>query len=204
MQLDQFLAFVLVDLLLIFTPGADWAYAIAVGARRGPVAAAVGGLVAGYTAHAVLVVVGVGALLAESDTALKALTVAGALYLVWLGIGVLRQPPTPTDAGGQTSEAWPAARRGAAISGLNPKGLLLYFAVLPQFIDRSQSWPVIVQLAVLAAVHIIGCAVVYAAVGTGARALLSARPVAARRAVRVSGVVMLLVAGALLVEAVTA
>ena len=202
MQTSQFLAFVLLDLLLIFTPGADWAYAIAVGVRRGPVAAAVGGLVTGYVAHAVLVVVGVGALLAGSATALKVLTAVGALYLVWLGTGVLRQPPMPADAGDQKSQAWPVARRGAAISGLNPKGLLLYFAVLPQFVDRSQPWPVIAQLGVLAAFHIIGCAVVYAAVGTGARALLSARPLAARRAVRVSGVAMLLVAAVLVVEAV--
>jgi threonine/homoserine/homoserine lactone efflux protein len=203
MPIGPLLAFALVDLLLILTPGADWAYAIAIGVRRGPVAAAVGGLVAGYAAVAVLVVAGAGPILAGSATALKILTLVGALYLAWLGTRVLRRQPTPTDAGRQTSETWRAARRGAAISGLNPKGLLLYFAVLPQFVDRSRSWPVTDQLAALAAIHVTGCAMVYTAVGTGARALLSARPVAARRAARVSGIAMLLVAAALLLEAAT-
>jgi threonine/homoserine/homoserine lactone efflux protein len=201
MNAAQLLAFGTVDLLLVLTPGADWAYAIAVGVRRGPVAPAVGGLLAGYLLLATVVIVGVGALLASDAGALRVLTLAGAFYLIWLGSNVLRSPPTPQDAGAHARSAWPAAGRGAAVSGLNPKGLLLFFAVLPQFVAHSAPWPPTAQLATFAAVHIAGCAIVYSTVAVTARTVLSTRPSAARRTIRMSGVAMVIVGLALLAEA---
>lgn len=82
-------AFLAVDLLLVFTPGADWAYAITAGLRNRSIVPAVAGLVAGYAGYTVLAVAGLVVIVASSATLLTALTVLGAAYLMWLGRGVL-------------------------------------------------------------------------------------------------------------------
>ncbi|MGW3668190.1 LysE family translocator [Streptomyces sp. NPDC005141] len=194
-------AFLAVDLLLVFTPGADWAYAISAGLRERSVVPAVAGLIAGYAGYTLLAVAGLVVIVAGSATVLTALTVAGAAYLVWLGLGVLRQPATLT-ASAQTvdSSRWQIALKGAGISGLNPKALLLYFALFPQFIDSAASWPVAAQTGLLGTLHMTACALVYLAVGVLARTVLRTRPSAARTVARVSGAMMIAIGGFLLVE----
>lgn len=89
-------AFVLVDLLLVLTPGADWAYVITAGLRGRALPPAVAGLVAGYLTHTLLVVAGLAVLVATTPALLTTLTVLGAGYLLWLGIDTVRHPPTIT------------------------------------------------------------------------------------------------------------
>ncbi|WTK18949.1 LysE family translocator [Streptomyces anulatus] len=133
--------------------------------------------------------------------ALTALTVAGAGYLLWLGWGVLRQPTAPTAEGGSTDASLVRVLlKGAGISGLNPKALLLYFSLFPQFIDPAAGWPVAAQSGLLSTVHLTACAVVYLAVGVLARTVLSSRPSAARTVTRVSGAMMIAIGAFLLVE----
>ncbi|MFE2021440.1 LysE family translocator [Streptomyces sp. NPDC059499] len=194
-------AFLAVDLLLVFTPGADWAYAISAGLRERSVVPAVTGLVAGHGAHALVAVAGLSVIVAGSPAALTALTVAGAGYLLWLGWGVLRQPAVPTVA----AESADASRvqvmlKGAGISGLNPKALLLYFALFPQFMDSADGWPVAVQTGLLSMLHLTACAGVYLAVGVMARTVLRTRPSAARIVTRISGAMMIAIGAFLLVE----
>ncbi|MFJ8199961.1 LysE family translocator [Streptomyces sp. NPDC096152] len=202
MHYGPLLSFLAVDLLLVCVPGADWAYAIGAGLRNRSVAVAVGGLVAGYALHTVLAVAGLAVLVAGSPRLLTVLTVAGAGYLVWLGWGVLRSPGTPGAAGERLGATGPRVfLRGATISGLNPKGLLLYLSVLPQFlVTRDAPVPVPVQTAVLGLLHMACCAAVYLTVGTLARALLRARPSTARAVTRTSGAAMLGIGAFLLVE----
>jgi len=83
-----------VSMLFVLTPGADWAYAISSGLRHRSVVPAVSGLLAGHLVATVVVAAGVAALLAGSPTVLAAMTVAGAGYLIWLGIGLMRHPAT--------------------------------------------------------------------------------------------------------------
>ncbi|MCX4418554.1 LysE family translocator [Streptomyces mirabilis] len=191
-------AFLAVDLLLVFTPGADWAYAITAGLRDRSVVPAVAGLIAGYTA---LAVAGLVVIVAKSATVLTALTVAGAAYLMWLGWGVLSRPSVL----GASTKAMPSSRRqimlkGAGISGLNPKALILYFSLFPQFIDPGAGWPVAAQTGLLGALHMTACAVVYLVVGVLARTVLKTRPSAARAVTRASGAMMIVIGGFLLVE----
>lgn len=83
-----------------------------------------------------VVAAGVGALVAESPVVLGVLTVAGAVYLICLGVGALRHPAEPTWADdGAAASSVSQALKGAGISGLNPKGLLLLVSLLPQWID---------------------------------------------------------------------
>ncbi|MER5578442.1 LysE family translocator [Streptomyces massasporeus] len=197
-------AFLAVDLLLIFTPGADWAYAITAGLRDRSVVPAVAGLVAGYAGYTLLAVAGLVVIVASSGTLLTALTMAGAGYLVWLGWGVLRRPATLTaseaEAGTEGSSRLRVMLRGIGISGLNPKALLLYFSLFPQFIDPAGAWPVAGQTGLLGSLHMTACAVVYLTVGVLARTVLRTRPSAARAVTRISGAMMIVIGGFLLAE----
>ena len=194
-------AFLAVDLLLVFTPGADWAYAIAAGLRDRSVVPAVAGLIAGYAGYTLLAVAGLVVIVASSTTVLTALTVAGAAYLMWLGWGVLRQPAALTAAAEpMASSRWQIALKGAGISGLNPKALLLYFSLFPQFIDSAAAWPIAAQTGLFGTLHMTACALVYLAVGVLARTVLRTRPSAARAVTRTSGAMMILIGGFLLME----
>ncbi|MGW7412942.1 LysE family translocator [Streptomyces sp. NPDC054863] len=194
-------AFLAVDLLLVFTPGADWAYAISAGLRGRSVAPAVTGLVAGHAAYALVAVAGLAVIVASSPAVLTALTVAGAGYLLWLGWGVLRQSAVPAAAGESADTSrMQVMLKGFGISGLNPKALLLYFSLFPQFIDTGYGWPVAAQTGLLSTMHLTACAVVYLAVGVLARTVLTTRPSAARAVTRVSGVMMIAIGVFLLVE----
>ncbi len=193
MPFGSFAAFAAVDILLVLTPGADWAFAIAAGLKGRRIVASVAGLAGGYVVQAALVIAGVGALLARSAGALSVLTLLGAAYLVWLGSGVARHPaPLRTDEGGGGSSVR-AGLRGAAVSGLNPKGLLLFFAVLPQFVTTHAAWSTATQLAALGAFHVVACGCVYLLVALCARRLLRSRPRAGQIIGRASGITMILV-----------
>ena len=90
--------FWVVSFLLIMTPGADWAYAISAGINGRRVVPAVMGLMSGHLLATLIVVAGVGVVIAQHPLALTGLTVAGAMYLLWLGIGLLHHPAAPEKA----------------------------------------------------------------------------------------------------------
>lgn len=193
-------AFWAMSILFVITPGADWAYAITAGMRERTIPA-VAGMLSGHVVATVVVAAGVGALVAGVPIALTVLTVAGSLYLVWLGISTLRRPGT-VHAGelqpSGSSASW--CLKGFGVSGLNPKVFLLFLAILPQFTDRAADVPLPVQIVVLGIVHVVTCAVVYLLVGFGAGTLLRSRPSIARIVSRVSGVAMIAIGTFLFVE----
>lgn len=202
MSVSSVLAFWAVAAVLIAVPGPDWAFAISAGLRRLVVPAA-GGIVLGYVAMTIVVAAGVGIVIASAPTALTLLTVAGGLYLVWLGLRTLQHAAAPSHspavrAGGRLG----ALLQGMAVSGLNPKGLLVFVAVLPQFADPAAPWPLPVQLATLGMAFTATCAVVYLCVGAFAQRVLRARPAASLVVARISGASMIVVGVALLAERV--
>ncbi|SHF68469.1 LysE family translocator [Streptoalloteichus hindustanus] len=200
MPVSSVLAFWGVAALLIAVPGPDWAFAVSAG-LRGHVVPAAGGIVLGYTAVTAVVAAGVGVLIASTPVALTALTLAGGLYLVWLGFAVLRSPAEPLGASPAPAGRRPATlARGMAVSGLNPKGLLIFVALLPQFTDPGASWPLPVQMAVLGMAFTVTCGVVCLGVAGFAHRLLRARPAASRVVSRVSGAAMVVVGVVLLAE----
>lgn len=200
MPVTSVLAFWGVATLLILVPGPDWAFAISAGLRRRVVAAAAG-IVLGYAVMTVVVAGGVGVLVARSPGALTVLTVAGGLYLVWLGARTTLRPAAPHAAAAEAADgARAVVLRGMAVSGLNPKALLMFVALLPQFATPERPWPVPVQLAALGATFTLTCGVTYLAVGTVARALSLARPAAAHLVSRISGAAMVVLGVAVLVE----
>ena len=200
MPLATIAAFWVTSLLFVITPGADWAYAISAGVR-GRVAAAVSGLLIGHLVATVVVAAGIGPALARVPHALAIMTLAGAGYLIWLGVGILRQPPAPrVSEQPDPGSRWSWFVRGAGVSGLNPKVFLLFLALLPQFTSTANGWPLGLQLGTLGLLHTATCAVVYLAVGFGSRVVLAARPRAARIVSRVSGAAMIVIGIVLLCE----
>lgn len=199
--------------LMVLVPGPDWAYIIGAGTRDRSIVPALAGILVGYLVAVTAVSVGVGAAVVALPWVLVALTFAAAGYLSYLGIQVLRQPPALATAdsgaagpgGAVGASARPLRRlvQGAGVSGLNPKGLLVLVVLLPQFTDAAGAWPIPVQLAVLGLIFVGSCALVYAVVGVGAKAVLRARPSAMGVISRVSGAAMVVLAVALVVEQVS-
>lgn len=187
--------------LLVLVPGADWAYAIAAGLRDRSVLPAVAGLLTGYMVLTAVVAAGVAAVVARWPLLLTVVTVLGALYLLWLGISTVARPSAPVAAADEVSQPWlHRAAKGAGISGLNPKALLLFVALLPQFITRGAAWPFAIQISVLGLVHTANCGVVYTGVGAAARRVLRARPAITAAVTRCSGAAMIVIGTLLLTE----
>ncbi|PVS74053.1 lysine transporter LysE [Salmonella enterica subsp. enterica serovar Rubislaw] len=201
MSLSMFAAFWAVSVLFVITPGADWSYAISAGIRGRRVVPAIAGMLSGHLVATLIVATGVGSVIAGTPGVLTFLTVAGAAYLFWLGLGMLRHPTAP--AAGQNDDAgsplkW--ALKGFCISGLNPKVFLLFLALLPQFTDVHAAWPLPLQMIALGLVHVISCGVVYLLVGYGSGTVLGTRSRAAQNVSRISGSLMIIIAALLLAE----
>jgi threonine/homoserine/homoserine lactone efflux protein len=150
-----YLAFVAAVVVLCIVPGPDMAYllgrTVAQGRRAGLVAAV--GINAGGYAHVTAAVLGLSAILATSSVAFTVVKIAGAGYLMWIGIRTI------TSAAKQEADAAynaaPASMRRIFVEGflsdaLNPKVAIFFLAFLPQFVDRSSgAVSVPVQLLIL-------------------------------------------------------
>lgn len=203
MDVDAVLSFWLISMMFILTPGVDWAYAISAGIAGDKIIAAVSGLMLGHFVAILLVVAGVGSLLSALPVLLNTIALAGAMYLVWIAVSLFKSPPVPTnhatDSSVQSDATW--IRKGFLISGLNPKVMLLFVALLPQFITPSGLSPQI-QLFILGMIHFIGCTIVYFLVSIFARRILSNSPGTARRFSRISASILMLLGAGLVFDAV--
>ena len=152
------LAFTATAALLTITPGLDTALVLRTAAAEGPRRAmlAAAGIALGCLAWGVLVGAGLGALLAASALAYDVLRWAGALYLLTLGIKLIRAPRRSLELAlsddelpGKAQPNW--LLRGFLTNMLNPKIGVFYVSFLPQFIPAGSSvlgWSVL-----LASIH---------------------------------------------------
>ncbi|HEY9332167.1 MAG TPA: LysE family translocator [Streptomyces sp.] len=140
---DRLLAFAAMSFLLIVIPGPSVLFVIGRALAQGRRAALM--TVAGNTTGAFLLVVavalGVGAIVERSVLVFTVLKLAGAAYLVYLGVKAWRQRGSLQDAftGEKTGRGglrtfWD----GFAVGVANPKTMVFFAAVLPQFVDRAQ------------------------------------------------------------------
>lgn len=152
---SQWVAFLIASILFIQVPGPSLLFtigrALTVG-RREALLSVVGNAV-GVTAQALFVAVGLGAVVAASITAYTVIKVAGAAYVIWLGIQAIRHRHEAREA----LEAQVSAKRGHAlrvgflVGVTNPKTILFFVAFLPQF-TNARAGHVAVQMVVLGAV----------------------------------------------------
>ncbi|MFJ2359506.1 LysE family translocator [Pseudomonas fluorescens] len=145
-----FLALAVVYLL----PGPDMILLLQTGARqgRGAALATAVGLAIARGCHVALAALGLAALFKAAPWTFDVVRLAGAAYLLWIGIQCLRSTLLPdlnaagvADVHGQWSDA---IRRGLLTNLLNPKALLFCSVLLPQFIVADGA-PVLTQFAIL-------------------------------------------------------
>jgi threonine/homoserine/homoserine lactone efflux protein len=155
--LDMLLPFLVASVLVTVIPGADMALVTRQVLVGGPALAqrTVFGNLTGLLVHGVALAAGLSALLVASATAYTVVKLAGAAYLVYLGVQALvasRQRPAAAP-----SSAAPVPRRafvqGVVSTVLNPKPALFFLTFLPQFVDREAA--VLPQTLTLVAIHVI-------------------------------------------------
>ncbi len=162
---DQLLLFLAGSILVTIIPGADMALVmrqVFVGGTRLAQRTIYGNL-SGLVVHAAALALGLSALLAKSADAYTAVKLAGAAYLVLLGVQTLRSARRgewvePVEGSGNKSAKGVPSMRTAYVQGLvstvlNPKPALLFLTYFPQFIDATH--PVLAQVVFLATVHIL-------------------------------------------------
>jgi threonine/homoserine/homoserine lactone efflux protein len=157
-SLGQVAAFAAAALVLIVIPGPGVLFVIgrALAHGRRTALLSVAGHAAGNWVVAVCVALGVGTVVERSAAVFTAVRLAGAAYLVWLGIQAFRHRNALAEV---LDSAAPrgdvrAAREGLVVGVTNPKAVILFAAVLPQFVDRPAGH-VPVQMLILSAIVIV-------------------------------------------------
>jgi threonine/homoserine/homoserine lactone efflux protein len=172
------LEFLLTVYLLILIPGPSVLFVVSRGVALGRRAAlaTVLGNASGFALQLGLVSIGIGSIVARSDAVFTALKLIGAAYLVFLGARNIRDRKTLAALFAPTvqAEAKPLRRiirEGFFVGATNPKGVIIFTAVLPQFIEPARGHTTL-QLATLAAIC---CVVAILSDGTWALASGTAR-----------------------------
>jgi threonine/homoserine/homoserine lactone efflux protein len=151
LSFNQIGLFTLASIALIFTPGPDIIYVMTRGMAQGRRAAlaAAAGFSLGNFAHTLFAVLGLSALLMASATAFRIVKWAGALYLIYLGIQMLRYA-SPSKAAQATAplNGWAVFRQSILANILNPKVAIFFLAFFPQFVIPAQGHPQL-QMALL-------------------------------------------------------
>ena len=157
LALDQVLPFLAGSVLVTVIPGADMALVTRQVLVGGTALAqrTIFGNLAGLVVHGVALAAGLSALLVASAAAFTVVKLAGAAYLVYLGIQALLASRRPPSAPPPPLLAAPrrAFLQGLISTVLNPKPALFFLTFVPQFVDRDA--PVLPQTLGLAGIHIV-------------------------------------------------
>ena len=140
MALEVFLAFLAASILISVSPGAGAVNTMSTGLRYGVKGAlpAIVGLQLGYGVQVVLVGVGLGALLSQSQLAFELIKWFGVLYLVYLGYQKWTQPPLEMELqGGKTESSAKQFWQAAFVNLTNPKATVFLLALFPQFVNPN-------------------------------------------------------------------
>ncbi|TIQ12044.1 MAG: LysE family translocator, partial [Mesorhizobium sp.] len=180
---------------IIAVPGMDMLFVLAnalTGGRdRG--LAATGGIMLGGMVHTLNGAVGVGLLMHFVPILFKPLLIAGAAYMAFIGITLMRSSITVGDntpAGSRT--AWKAFRQGLVTCLINPKAYLFVLAVYPQFLKPAYG-PIWMQATVMGLLTVLTQAAIYGGLAITAgrsRNLLVANPQATALAGRTAGLLL--------------
>ncbi|HEX6477794.1 MAG TPA: LysE family translocator [Ktedonobacteraceae bacterium] len=138
MFFSNLLLFASIIVVLALTPGPDVIYIMSRGIAQGRTAAllSTAGICIGYLVYTTLAALGLSTLLQSSALAFDIVRYAGAIYLVYLGIRtLLSKQGGPLTLGAVNSAPGRILQQGILTSMLNPKGILVFAALLPQFVN---------------------------------------------------------------------
>ena len=157
LELHTMGAFVTAAILLLVMPGPTDTLVVSYVLTRGrrSALASVPGVCLGYIVSLTLTLLGLGALLMTSAELFNALKIAGAVYLIYLGIKTWRAPVPETleDDGRLARDKGRMFAQAFIVTALNPAGIMFYVAFFPQFIDIER--PLLPQMVALAACFVV-------------------------------------------------
>ncbi|HSS67388.1 MAG TPA: LysE family translocator [Nocardioidaceae bacterium] len=194
---DHLIAFTITCAVVVLIPGPSVLFtvgrALSLG-RRGALLTVVGNATGVYI-QVVFVAAGLGAVVATSATAYTAVKVAGALYLIWLGVQAIRHRQSWAEARPDAAlprGAWRILRQGLVVGVTNPKMIIFLTAVLPQFTDTGRSvGPQILVLGAIVVAIALVCDSLWALAAGTARAWFARSPGRIRAMSGVGGAAMI-------------
>lgn len=171
MELVSFASFLLAAICLTLAPGPDILFvltkSIAAGTRAGICVAA--GLVTGTFFHTALAAFGISFLIRQSEFAFASVKWLGVAYLVFLGISALRhrdaEPTAGSDAKSPPENSRELYFTGVLMAALNPKLIIFFLALFPQFIPENASRPTL-QMLLLGFTFSVQALIIFSAVAT--------------------------------------
>lgn len=183
MDLHRVAALFLVALAVIAVPGPSVLFVVSRGValgRRAAMATVVGNEV-GLLLQVITVAIGLGTVVERSIVVYTAIKLLGAAYLIYLGVHAFCHRGELVSALDRPSPALSTGRivrQGVLVGVSNPKGFLLFAAILPQFTDPSRGWVPLqmVLLGLVCVVIALVCDSIWALVSGGVQSWLACRP----------------------------
>ena len=137
--MSVYVLFALTVLPLIFTPGPDMLFILSQvmgkDAKAGMMATL--GVCCGYLVHSILVALGIAAIIVSFPVLFETIRWLGIAYLLYLAFSLLKSVFSKKALNIEKKTSANPIKKGFFTALLNPKGMLIYFAILPQFIDKS-------------------------------------------------------------------
>lgn len=159
--MSVYLLFALTVIPLIFTPGPDMLFILSQvmgkDAKAGIMATI--GVCSGYLVHSLLVALGIAAIVVSFPVLFETIRWLGIAYLLYLAGSLFKSVLSKNSIVIEKKRANHPVRKGFLTALLNPKGMLIYFAILPQFMTKSTDS--FTQAIVLSVIFIALCFVVY-------------------------------------------
>ncbi len=153
MSFEIWIAFALASAALLAIPGPTVMLVVsyALGRGRSTAWATVPGVTLGDFTAMTISLLGAGAVIAASATLFTILKLAGAAYLIWLGIQLWRADPTLADAKNDAGRSGTKRMfwNSYVVTALNPKSIAFFIAFVPQFVDPAA--PVLAQFTIMEA-----------------------------------------------------
>jgi len=156
MNTTTLLAFLAASAVLAVTPGPGVIYIVSrtLAQGRGAGVASIAGVACGNLVNSLGAAIGLAALFALSSLAFTLVKYAGAAYLIYLGIKMLRGAPrAETSLVFKRAPVWRVFREGVLVALLNPKTTIFFAAFLPQFMQPGM--PALPQAVMLGAVFVV-------------------------------------------------
>ena len=139
--MSVFVLFALTVIPLIFTPGPDMLFILSQvmgkDAKAGMMATV--GVCSGYLVHSILVALGIAAIIVSFPILFETIRWLGIAYLLYLAFSLVKSVFNNAELKIEKKSANNPIKKGFFTALLNPKGMLIYFAILPQFIDKTQN-----------------------------------------------------------------
>ncbi|ALH96592.1 LysE family translocator [Acinetobacter equi] len=161
--MSVFVLFALTVIPLIFTPGPDMLFILSQvmgkNAKAGIMATI--GVCCGYLIHSILVALGIAAIIVSFPILFETIKWLGIAYLLFLAFGLFKSVLSKKTLKIDNKSVSNPIKKGFFTALLNPKGMLIYFAILPQFINKSEN--TVIQGLVLSFIFIALCFIVYSA-----------------------------------------